>query len=89
LRSAAWRAEQVARSRKVKAADARRGALPGRRSKVCRILPGVRTVDAKELNDIIAAALAPAQRDRGSFIAVCLVALVILVGFVVIVFIGQ
>jgi uncharacterized membrane protein YcjF (UPF0283 family) len=46
-------------------------------------------VDAKELNDIIAAALARAQRDRRSFIAVCLVALVIVVGFVVILLIDQ
>jgi hypothetical protein len=43
-----------------------------------------RPVDAKELSDMMAAALARTKRERSGFIAMCSLALAIMVGFAII-----
>jgi Tfp pilus assembly protein PilX len=46
-------------------------------------------VEAKEFSDMITAALARAKRDRRGFVVMSVVALVIVVGFVAVVLMGQ
>jgi uncharacterized membrane protein YcjF (UPF0283 family) len=43
-----------------------------------------RAVDTKELSDMIAAPLARTKRERSGFVAMCLLALAIMVGFAII-----